>query len=315
MPRILSVVLVGAIVGCASHSSTAPNTTAGCVADIPIPNSTGRTWPSSCTTGASSTLGALTDTAGDITLSTQGQVYSNMRIDGSLTVLACNVTIHNVEVDAGVPYTGNNTPDVFPIWLKEPANCRVTLDHVSVITKSAPNVYVTNAIRVAYGGPATITYAKIVGTQLGITIGPGTITDSYIMLGPTMRGDHNEDILETGGVSGLTIKHNTFLNPNLQTSALSLFTDFGANSHFVIDSNLLAGGGYTCYCADGVSARASDISVTNNVFWEKYYPTVGYYGSGRAYNSAGGGQWTNNLFMDADGTLTSTPVPQPAIDQ
>jgi hypothetical protein len=111
-----------------------------------------------------------------------------------------------LEVDAGVPYTGNNTPDVFPIWLKEPANCGVTLDHVSVITKSAPNVYVTNAIRVAYGGPATITYAKVIGTQLGITIGPGTITDSYIVLGPTMRGDHNEDILETGGVSGLTIK-------------------------------------------------------------------------------------------------------------
>lgn len=309
----LILALVAALAGCGAHSSsTGPNPTAGCVPGIAIPTAGSQSWPTSCSTGAS---GALTDTTGDVTLSTDGQTYSNMRIDGSLTVLACNVTIHNVEVDAGIAYTGNNTPDVFPIWLKEPATCGVTLDHVSVITKSAPNVYVTNAIRVAYGGPATITYAKIIGTQLGITIGPGSISDSYIALGPTMRGDHNEDILETGGVSGLTIKHNTFLNPNLQTSALSLFTDFGANSNFVIDSNLLAGGGYTCYCGDGVTARASDIVVTNNVFWEKYYPTVGYYGSGRAYNNAGGGQWTNNFFMDADGTLTTTSVPQPDIDQ
>jgi hypothetical protein len=288
-----ALALAGVIVGCGSHSSTAPNTATGCAPDIPIPSATGRGWPSSCTSGASSTLGALTDTAGDIALSTQGQAYSNMRIDGSLTVLACDITIHNVEVDAGVPYTGNNTPDVFPIWLEQPANCSVTLDHVSVITKSAPNVYVTNAIRVAYGGPATITYAKIIGTQLGVTIGPGTITDSYI--GCQRAHDRAQHVLE--------------------------FEQFGANSHFVIDGNLLAGGGYTCYCADGVSddmgnaARASDIVVTNNVFWEKYYSTVGYYGPGRAYNSAGGGQWTNNLFMGADGTLTSTSVPEPPIDQ
>src|SRR5262249_38058510 len=159
------------------------------------------------------------------------------------------------------------------------------------------------------------TFTKVVGSQLGITIGPGSVSDSYVLLGPTMRGDHNENILETGGVDGLTIKHNTFLNPNGQTSALSLFTDFGANSNFVVDNNLLAGGGYTCYCGDGVSARASHIVVTNNVFWEKYYSTVGQYGSGRAYNSAGGGQWTNNVFMNADGTQTNTPVPQPDIDQ
>ena len=51
------------------------------------------------------------------------------------------------------------------------------------------------------------------------------------------------------------------------------------------------------------------------MFWRYYYPDVGYDGSGRAYNSAGGGQWSSNVYMDADGTLTGDPVPQPPIDQ
>lgn len=277
--------------------------------------------PDSCTTGASDTLGTLTDVTGDVTLDTDGQVYSNMRIDGSLTVLACGVKIENVEVDAGVPFTGISTPDVFPIWLKQPATCGVTLDHVSVITKPAPDVYVTNAIRVAYGAPSTITNSKIVGTQLGISVGSGTtITGNYVVLGSNMRGDHNENILEDG-VDGLTIRHNTFLNPNDQTAALALFTEFGPNSNVTVDDNLLAGGGYTCYCGDGKTdnagnpAPAFNVSFLNNVFWRKYFPDVGSFATGRAYNSAGGGQWSGNLYMDADGTLTNQPVPQPPVDQ
>jgi hypothetical protein len=313
---------VGESANSARVSATTPPAqgAANCTPDIAIPSADGNTWPNSCTAGASNALAALVDVQGDIILDQQGQVYQNMRVDGSITVTACDVKIENVEVDAGVPYDGDSTPDVFPIWLKQPATCGVTLDHVSVITKPAPNVYVTNAIRVAYGGPVTITNSKIIGTQLGILTGPGTIKDNYAVLGPTMRGDHNEVIIEDG-TSNLTIEHNTFLNPNLQTSVLSLFTEDGPNSNFMVDNNLMAGGGYTCYCGDGASdndgnpARASNVSFVNNVFWRLYYPDVGNFGPGRAYNDAGGGHWTNNLYMNADGTLTTEEVPQPPIDQ
>jgi hypothetical protein len=302
-----------------SATAAAP-VAAGCTPDIAIPSTASQAWPNSCTTGASDDLGTLTSVTGDITLDQQGQLYKNMRVDGSITVLACDVKMENVEVDAGVPYSGNSTPDVFPIWLKHPAGCNVTLDHVSVITKPAPNVYVTNAIRVAYGGAVTITNSKLIGTQLGYTVGPGTIKDSYAVLGATLRGDHNEVILEDG-TSNLTIEHNTFLNPNPQTSVLSLFTEFGPNSNIVVHNNLIAGGGYTCYCGDGKAdnagkqARAVNVSFENNVFWRLYYPDVGFYGPGRAYNGAGGGRWVGNLYMNSDGTLAGQPVPQPPIDQ
>jgi hypothetical protein len=244
-----------------------------------------------------------------------------MRVDGSITVLACNVTLKNVEVDSGEPYTGDNTPDEFAIWLKQDENCNVNLDHVSVITKPAPNVYMTTGVRNAYGGSITMTSSKIVGAQIGIVgVGAGTFQDNYMVLGPTMRGDHNEDI-EVSGSTNVTFKHNTFLNPNEQTAALALFTEFGSNTNMLVQDNLLAGGGYTCYCGDGKSdnngnpARASNVSFISNVFWKLYYPNVGFYGEGRAYNTAGGGQWNGNVYMNADGTLTSQFVPQPSIDQ
>jgi hypothetical protein len=291
-----------------------PDTTA---TTLPIAPPPATSWPTSANTGASGTLTAVT---GDIILSTPGMVYANKRVNGTIAVTACNVTLKNVEVDAGIPYTGDSTPDLFAIWLQNPATCSVTLDHVSVLTKSAPNVYLTTGIRVAYGAPMTITHSKILGAQLGMVIGPGVVTENYVLLGATLRGDHNEDILEDG-VDGLAIIHNTFLNPNGQTSALSLFTEFGHNAHLLVENNLLAGGGYTVYAGDGKSdnqgnpARAVDVSFIDNVFWRTYFPTVGNFGPGRAYNPAGGGQWTNNRYMNADGTLTSELVPQPPIDQ
>jgi Rhamnogalacturonan I lyases beta-sheet domain len=275
-------------------------------------------WPSASSTGAS---GSLASVSGDVVLSSQGEVYTNKRIKGTLTVTACNVTIRNVEVDSGEPFTGNNTPDLFAIWLQESASCGVTVDHVSTITASAPNVYVTTSIRIARGGPVTITNSKMLGAQLGILgVSAGVVRGNYIELGANMRGDHN-DAIQGDGATNLTIDHNTLLNPNDQTSALALYTEFGNNNNITVSGNLMAGGGFTCYCGDGKSdnngnaARAVNVNIINNVFWRKYFPDAGHFGSGRAYNPAGGGRWVGNVYMSADGTVTTQSVPQPSIDQ
>lgn len=295
----------------ASTGSVAPQAQAA--APPPMPSS----WPSAANTGAT---GSLATVSGDVTLSTAGQVYQNMRVHGTIAVTACNVTIRNVEVDSGEPYTGDSTPDLFAIWLQQSAACGVTIDHVSTITTGAPNVYVTTSIRDARGSAVTITNSKLIGAQLGILgMSSGTIRGNYIELGPNMRGDHN-DAIQGDGASNLTIDHNTLLNPNDQTSALALYTEYGNNTKVTVTNNLMAGGGYTCYCGDGATqndgtpARAVDVTFVNNVFWRKYFPNAGAFGPGRAYNPAGGGNWTNNVFMNADGTLTTDQVAQPAID-
>ncbi len=274
-------------------------------------------WPTASNTGAS---GSLANVSGDVVLSNAGEVYTNKRIKGTLTVTACNVTLRNVEVDSGEPFTGNSTPDLFGIWLQESATCGVTVDHVSTITEGAPNVYVTTSIRVARGGPVTITNSKLLGAQLGILgVAAGVVRGNFIELGQNMRGDHN-DAIQGDGATNLTLDHNTLLNPNDQTSALALYTEYGNNNNIMVTNNLMAGGGYTCYCGDGATdnngnaARAVSVSFVNNVFWRKYFPTAGNFGPGRAYNPAGGGRWVNNLFMAADGTLTTEQVPQPSLD-
>lgn len=274
-------------------------------------------WPTPSNTGAS---GALETVNGDVVLSSQGQVYTNKRVRGTLTVTACNVTIRNVEVDSGEPFTGSGTADLFAIWLQESATCGVTIDHVSTITDGAPNVYVTTSIRVGRGGPTTITNSKLLGAQLGILgVSAGVVRGNYIELGQNMRGDHNDGI-QGDGASNLTLDHNTVLNPNDQTSALALYTEFGNNTNVTVTNNLFAGGGYACYCGDGAKdndgnpARAVNVSFVNNVFWKKYFPNVGHFGEARAYNPAGGGRWINNVYMNADGTLTTQQVAQPGLD-
>jgi hypothetical protein len=274
-------------------------------------------WPSAATTGAK---GALTTVNGDVKLAKAGQVYQNMHVKGTITVTACNVTIRNVQVDSGEPFTGDSTPDLFAIWLQQSATCGTTIDHVTTLTESAPNVYVTTSIRDARGGPVTITNSKLLGAQLGILgMSHGTIRGNYIELGKRLRGDHN-DAIQGDGSSDLTIDHNTLLNPNDQTSALALYTEYGNNTNVTVSDNLMAGGGYTCYCGDGATdndgnaARAVNVSVINNVFWRKYYSDAGYFGSGRAYNPAGGGRWAGNVYMNADGTLTTQQVEQPTLD-
>jgi hypothetical protein len=275
-------------------------------------------WPTAADTGSSGTLTDVTPPTGELILDQTNQVFANTRVHGTVTVLGCNITLRNVEVDASEPYNGNASPDLFAVWLKEDPSCSVTLDHVSVLTPAGQ--YATEAVRDAYGGPATVTSLNAQGQQLGMTVGVGTVvTDSYIALAPTLRGDHNEDVLDDGTTS-LTLTHNTFLNPNGQTSALSLFTEFGPNSDVLVKDNWLAGGGYTCYCGDGATsnsgapAPSSNVSFEDNVFSEQYFPTVGAFGPGRAYNPAGGGQWLNNVYALPDGTVTTQQVSQPPLD-
>lgn len=276
------------------------------------------TWPTTANTGASGPLSGVTPPTGELILGDNGQSLTNTEVHGTITVVGCGVTIRNVQVDASEAYSGTATPDLFAIWDKAPVGCTTTIDHVTVLTPAGQ--YATEAVRDAYGSTQHITSLKAVGQQLGVTVGSAdSITDSYIELASTLRGDHNEAILDDG-TTGLDIIHNTLLNPNGQTSAISLFTEFGSNHDILVQDNWLAGGGFACYCGDGLTdnagnpAPADNVSFVGNVFAETYFLTVGYYAPGRAYRASNGGQWSANVYALPDGTVTNQLVPQPSVD-
>src|SRR6266568_171952 len=277
-------------------------------------------WPTASNTGPTTTLASA---GGDVTLDTPGEIYQNIKLHGTISVTACNVTIKNVEVDTGVPDTGDSTPDLFAIWAKQPENCGLTIDHVTVQTSTIADAtnttdkYMTTAVRSAYGGPLTITNSKFLGMQIGVVgIGTGLVQGNYMELGQNMRGDHNEN-LEIYGGNNLTINDNTMLNLNQQTAVIACFTDFGSNNNMTFSNNLMAGGGYTVYACGGLTddqgnpSPPKNVSFISNVFWKKYFSSVGYYGEGRDYASSGGDQWAGNVYMNADGTLTTQTVSQP----
>ena len=72
--------------------------------------------------------------------------------------------------------------------------------------------------------------------------------------------------------------HNTIRNPCSQTSAILESTNSGPISTVTITNNLLAGGGYTLYCAATTSGIGGIEIVIGNRIARTYRPQGGYYG-------------------------------------
>ena len=283
----------------------------------PVTQPQAGSFPTADNTGAAACGSLPKQVQGDVVIGDANTVYQDTCVKGTLVVTACNVTIKNVEVDTGET-VGNSGNDLFAIWAQEPETCPLTIDHVSVITNPAPNNFVTTGIRVARGGVVNISNSKLLGVQLGVIgYGAGTMQGNYMELGvnPKLDWMHNEDV-EISGSDGVVMNDNTFLNQNDQTSALSILTEWGANTNLTVTNNLVAGGIYTVYAGGGLCSNAGtptpeeNAKFVNNVFWERYFPNVGSAGEARDFSPAGGGLWSGNVYMNADGTLTTQQVPQ-----
>jgi hypothetical protein len=68
----------------------------------------------------------------------------------------------------------------------------------------------------------------------------------------------------------------------------------------IVDHNLLAGGNFTLMSGGG------GITVTNNLFWTEYSPSVGYYGPTAHLGERPGVTWANNAYTDDGVTVGKT---------
>lgn len=110
---------------------------------------------------------------------------------------------------------------------------------------------------------------------------------------------HLDGIQVGGGDSGFRILRNKIILDADQTGAISLFQDWGVDTDFVIDSNYLAGGGYTFYGGAGGFGHSTGIVFTNNVFGREVWPESGYWGPVAYWDRDGAGNvWSNNRFAD-----------------
>ena len=139
-----------------------------------------------------------------------------------------------------------------------------------------------------------------------LSMGQGNLHDNYVHDVTPFRNlggewQHTNAVISNGGGSGgLTIRHNTLLNPTPvdqgASGSIGLFSDTGPVVNVTVQDNWLAGGAYALY---GGGQGATGIKVTGNIFSTQYHPGSGGYGPVAAWNAGGPGNvWSDNHMSD-----------------
>ena len=229
----------------------------------------------------------LTVVNGSVTLSTDGQVFSNRDVRGSIVVTGDNVTIEKVRVTgrSEVPliYTRGGSAVIRDVEINmsgEEAGKGIAFDNYT-----AQRVWFHNGLDCAHQGRNV------------------TITDSYCDLPKLSQGSSaHADGFQSDGGGNYVFRHNTIRNPNEQTSAILMSTNTSPISNVVIDHNLMSGGGYTVYCGTDEGGMTPNLTYTNNVISREFFPRGGYWGATT---------WCDRAARSGNNVLDGNYVPPP----
>jgi len=155
------------------------------------------------------------------------------------------------------------------------------------------------------GGGYTASRMDIHGLNGGIAIsgrGPTVLEDSWVH--DLVRGGPTEvDSVSSNGASRVVLRNNNLENPFNSDAVIGLFGDFAPISDFLVERNLLNGGGYTVYAGHHPSKdfpNTSDIRFQNNCFGRAYFTQSGYFGPVSAFEPDGPGNvWSANRWYDS----------------
>jgi hypothetical protein len=270
---------------------------------------------------------ALTPVNGTVTLSTPGQVYENKLVTGMIRVTASNVTVRNVKLIATDDYYGivsqssNLTVENTEIDHQGRLGAPGGGDFYAIGTQhyTARHVYIHDGSDCLGMSGVNTTIAVTVEDSL-CAVGPDSNDDGWpdggaqhLSNGPLppspgtptycySGGGQHFDGFQSDGGTGITLRHNVVRNPCSQTSAILMSSNTAAISNVTIADNLLAGGGFSLYCAGSTNQSAmSNESVTGNRVARTYWTQGGYYAPD-AYCGAGWSDtWSANVW-DEDGS-------------
>ena len=234
---------------------------------------------------------------GTLIINTPGVVISGLDIHGSVIINADNVTLKDCRITTndfwGVSVGGGGSSTGGSGCIIE--NCEI-------------NGLGTGTGATAIVGGGTFLANNIYGFENGIMIDQSNtlVQDNYIHDLKGLGDPHYDGIaMHGGGFSNITIRHNTVINQNTQTSALYITNDFGSITNVIVDNNKLIGGGYTVYSDEKASksGQITGVQFTNN------YLSKGYYGFADITNNTV--VWQGNIdlstsrFVSQDGILSS----------
>jgi hypothetical protein len=245
-------------------------------------------FPDATNTGPRAGQQITTTVNGDLTITTAGAIIANTRVNGCVYVYAVNVTIRDSVISSHCAYgirNFNGSTDYSGLIVQD--------------TEINGNMDPASSNAFAYSR-AVFLRDNIHGWENGFSAGDYlTVRDSYVhdLKCPTSTcgSYHPDDVQTADDSSNDAFIHNTMLAP-ITNSAFAVCCTSGGTVHdFVIDSSLLAGGGYTVYCPRYTSV---DVRLTNNRFGPANFGPL-------ASCVADHVTYANNVF-DA----TGKPVPQ-----
>ena len=226
---------------------------------------------------------SLTPVSGTVTLSQPGQVYENRVVTGDIVVTAPNVTIRNVRLINRNPYYAISVKNKGS-W--ETSDANLLLDHVEIdlggrttVKGVAFNGYTARSVFFHNGSDCAHFGVNVVIEDSLCVSGPDTNSDGWPDTTSFCSGPDHFDGFQSDGGNNITLRHNTVRNPCSQTSNILLSSNTSPIRNVTITNNLLAGGGYSLYCAGSADGtRVSNIVATNNRFAKTWFPRGGYWG-------------------------------------
>ncbi len=264
-------------------------------------NTTGG-WPDATNTGVPA--GVTLTPSGDIVITQAGTVISGLDIHGTVTIDAPNVTLMNCKVTSPSFFIVNIAAGVTGAVVQ---NCEIN------------GVGSGNDGSCGINGHGTFIGNNIYNVENGINVtGSSVIENNYIHGLQASGSPHYDGIQIDGGVSNISVSHNTVINDFGQTSAVIIDNFWGPTSNISVDNNLLVGGGYTVYDdAHFNSSPITGVSFTNNHLASGQYGTTDFNGTNPTFtgNVNDGATLVATLNTSANhsgGTSTPSAPPTPA---
>jgi hypothetical protein len=257
-----------------------------------------RTVPGQVTSGAGWTWDASDQT---VEVTGRGATVTGLAINGTLDIMASDVTVNAVRVTSG---------GYFGISLRHTVG--VTIENSTITGQNTGSGRVASAICDLYSDSTGLVVRgnNIAYFKTGIQITAGQITGNYIHDPGYVAGDHTNGVLALGGTGPLTISDNTILNSRDQTDAINLDAASGGQpvANRTIEGNLLAGGSYTIYGGGTYGNTTSKIIITGNIFSKMYFAASGLYGVLAYFTASGPGNvWSGNTW-DTSGQVVPLPA-------
>lgn len=203
-------------------------------------------YPDATTTGVQAGV-SLTPHGGDLVIDTPGAVISGLDITGTVYINAPNVTIENCKI----------TSNDWWVVIVEPGVTGATVQNCTINgTGTGPQG------QVGIAGQGNFLQNNIFNVENGVDVrGDNTlIQDNYIHDLSASGDPHYDGIQIGGGVSNITVRHNTDISPADATSAVYIANNFGSVNGVVVEDNELAGGGYTAYSDQKTASGSGTIS-------------------------------------------------------